>query len=275
MKYTILAGVLIFITLFNFNVITESISLSFTVCINNLLPSLIPFLLLSNILIQKGLFLDNPLSLTLLCFISGSPNNSKLIKNYLDNSSISINDSQKLLNYLQYINPIYVLNGIGLIALQNKKFGLIILISNLVSSLILGRFNKVTIKKFKISDKNIFNIITDSIKDTINTVLYIIGVITFFFMLTSFIDINSKYKFIYGIFEITQGIHYLSVSHLTLYFKVVLATFFISFGGLSMHMQIFGILDNKKISYKTYFINRIIHSILSVTIVSILFCILN
>ena len=75
--------------------------------------------------------------------------------------------------------------------------------------------------------------------------------------------------------EITQGLNYLNVSNLNIYFKTIISSIFISFGGLSIHLQIFGILDNKKIRYIPYLINRIIHSIISVIITTILFYILN
>ena len=271
----ILVIALILITIFNFNVIIDSIKSSFSICINTLLPSLIPFLLLSTIIIKKGLLPNNIHTLNLLCIISGSPSNAKYIKDYIDNGIISEKDSQKLLNYLQFVNPLYILNGIGLITLNNKKLGLIIFISNLVSSFILKRFNNVEFKPYSSNNDTLFNIITDSIKETINTVLYIIGVITTFFIITSYIsiifNIDDKYRFIYGIFEITQGINYLNKSNLSIHLKTIISSFFISFGGLSIHIQIFGIL-NKKIRYKPYLIYRVIHSLIVIINTDILWC---
>ena len=219
-------------------------------------------------------------TLNTLSFISGSPSNSKFIKEYIDNGVITSEDGQKVLNYMQYVNPLYILNGIGLITLNNKKLGLIILISNLLSSLILKVYNKeIKVNKITTNDESLFSTLTYSIKDIINTLLYVIGVITCFFIITTYIsilfNIKEEYKFVYGIFEITQGINYLSKSNLNIYFKTIISSFFVSFGGLSIHMQIYGILDNKKIRYKPYLISRIIHSIISIIITSILFYILN
>lgn len=274
-KYIVVLFI-ITITLLNFNIISNSISNSFNLCISILLPSVIPFLLLSSILIKYNILNSNIYSLILLCIISGSPSNSKYIKDYLDNKIIDIKDAQKLLNYLQYYNPLYILNGIGLLTLNSKKLGLIILISTILSSLLLKKEVNIT----PINTKNsLFEVLSVSISNVINTTLFIIGVITFFFIFTSYIDIifhiKDEYKFLYGILEITQGINYLKYSNLSIYMKTIISSVFISFGGLSMHLQIFGILDNKKIRYKPYLINRIKHSILSVIITSILFHILN
>ena len=276
----LITTIIIVLTLFNFNIITDSINLSFNVCINNLLPSLIPFLLISNIIVKRNLLVTNTFSTTLLCIISGSPSNAKYISNYINYNIISLKDAQKLINYLQYTNPIYILNVIGLLTLNNKKYGLIILVSNIISSLILkAYYGKIEYNNYKISNETLFNTITNSIKDTINTVLYIIGIITCFFIITSYIDIifniNKNYRFIYGIIEITQGINYLKDSNINVYLKTIISSFLISFGGLSIHLQVFGILDNKKIRYKSYFLNRIIHSLISIVITSILFYILN
>lgn len=266
---------LIIITIFNFNIIIDSINLSFNTCINILIPSIIPFLLISTIVIKRNKQF-NIYTLYLLCLISGSPSNAKYIKDYIDSGSIDTTVAQNLLNYLQFVNPIYILNGIGLVILNDKRLGLIIFISNLISSYILHFFNKNIYIKNSVHNKNtLFYDISTTIKETISTILYIIGVITSFFIITSYIDIflnlKAEYKFIYGIFEITQGINYLNSSNLNAYYKMIISCFFISFGGLSIHMQIFGLLDNKKIRYKPYLINRIMHSLLSIQIANILY----
>ena len=275
----LLITILIIITLLNFNIITTSINEAFNICINNVLPSLIPFILFSNIIVRKNMVNNNIYTLNVLCIISGSPSNSKYLKEYLNTGIIDINNLQKLLNYLQYVNPIYILNCIGLLTLNSKKLGLIILISNITSSLILKLFiGKINFNRSTITNDS-QNVIIYSIKDTVNTVLDIIGVITCFFVITTDIDIifnvSNNYKFIYGIFEITQGVNYLKYSNLSVYFKTIISSFFISFGGLSIHIQIFGILDNKKIRYKPYLCYRIIHSIITITVTTILFYILN
>ena len=268
---------IIVLTLTNYHVFTNSIRLSFDICIKNLIPSIIPFLLLSNILIKYNILEFNNIALLILCVISGSPSNSKYIKEYLNNNIINEIDASKLLCFLQYFNPIYIISTIGIEVLNSKKLGIIILFSNILSSLLL--YKRV---KFNNHEKEIiikFDIFNKAIIDIINTILYIIGIITVFFIMTSYIDIifniNIKYKYIYGLIEITQGINYLKYSNLSIYLKTVIASIFISFGGLSMHAQIFGILDNKKIRYKPYLISRIKHSILSTVIVTIAFYILN
>ena len=99
-----------------------------------------------------------------------------------------------------------------------------------------------------------------------------------FLIITGLIDnifnINNNFKFIYGLLEITQGLKYLSISNLNIYIKAVIASFIISFGGLCIHVQVFSILDNKKIRYLPYLCSRIIHAVISSLITLIIIMVL-
>ena len=44
-------------------------------------------------------------------------------------------------------------------------------------------------------------------------------------------------------------------------------TFLISFGGFSIHMQVFSILSDYKIKYLPYLITRIMHGLISASLV--------
>lgn len=283
--------ILIFIMLINSTTITNNILLSFNICFNTLFPSLIPFMLLSNILIKYNFiyelsdifkFITNKIFkinkncsfAIVMSMISGTPSNSKYLKDLYDNKLINIIDIEKCLKFCHFNNPIFILNTIGLTFFNNKKIGLIILISHYISSFILGIIfrNK---KYLKIENNNIIKnkknkfiyILNESIFNTANTLLLILGIITFCLIITGLLDnlfdINNNHKFIYGILEITQGLKYLSISNFNIITKAIIASFIISFGGFCIHMQVFSILDNKKIRYIPYLISRIIHGLIS------------
>jgi len=268
----------------------ESIRFSFSLCINNLFPSLIPFMLLSNILIKYSFVNDlsdilknvmakvfkvnkNCSFAFIMSILSGSPSNAKYLKDLLDNKLITIKDTQKCLNFCHFTNPIFIIGTIGYAFLNDKKLGLIILTSHYISSILIGLFNKrdksLGLNNFnsKNSKNNFINILKDSINSTINTLLLILGIITTCIIITCIIDktlsINTNFKFIYGFIEITQGLKYLSLSNFSIQFKAILSSFFISFGGFCIHAQVFSILENKKIRYLPYFLSRIFHGIFS------------
>ncbi|MBQ2946825.1 MAG: hypothetical protein IJE04_03125 [Bacilli bacterium] len=268
----------------------QSIRFSFSLCINNLFPSLIPFMLLSNILINYDFINDlsnifknittkffkinkNCSFALVMSMISGSPSNAKYLKDLSDNNLIDNIDIQKSLNFCHFTNPIFIIGTIGYNFLNNKKLGLIILISHLASSFVIGVFNKKR-KNIKTSNtsvkknrNNFISILKESINSTIDTLFLILGIITTCIIITTIINnifnINNNYKFFFGLLEITQGLKYLSLSNLNINIKTIISSFLISFGGLCIHAQVFSILNNKKIRYTPYLISRIIHGLLS------------
>ena len=67
----------------------------------------------------------------------------------------------------------------------------------------------------------------------------------------------------------TMGLSLLSYLDISNFIKLIIATFIISFGGISIHLQIISILED--ISYFKYLKGRIIGSIISCLISIILF----
>ena len=296
--YLLVLTITLFEMLFNSSLIINSVTFSFSLCINNLFPSLFPFMILSNILMEYG-FVDIASELLkpimnklfksheygsfvlILSIISGTPSNSKYINELLNKNMINEYDATKLLLFTHFVNPLFVINTIGVSFLHNKLLGIIILISHYLGNFIVGiifrNYHKINNStKINISkaittlDKknNFISILTNSIISSINTLLIILGVITTCLIITSLIDINPILN---GFLEITQGLKYISTTNLEMLKKVLLTTFLISFGGFSIHAQSFSILSNKKIKYIPYLIARITHGIISSIIVYILF----
>lgn len=291
--------IIIILILINSYEIMESIRFSFTLCINNLFPSLIPFMLLSNILIKYNFINDlgdllktimnklfkvnkNCSFAFIMSILSGTPSNAKYLKDLLENNLINLNDCKKCLNFCHFTNPVFIIGTIGLTFLNNKKIGLIILLSHYLSAVIIGLFNKKdkiistksTCYNSKNTNNNFINILKGSINNTTASLLLILGIITTCIIATTIIDnmffINNNLKFIYGLIELTQGLKYLSQSNLNLELKTIISSFFVSFGGFCIHAQVFSILDNKKIRYFPYFISRVIHGLLSVILTALI-----
>lgn len=297
--YLVVLIIVLFEMLFNSSTIINSVNFSFSLCINNLFPSLFPFMILSNILMEYGFVeissellkpfmtkifkVDQYASFVLiLSLISGSPSNAKYINELLNKKIIDEKQANKILLFTHFVNPLFIINTIGVTFLHNKILGIIILISHYLGNFIIGiifrNYHKINLTS-KINIKNAITtlekkrnnfiiILTNSIISSINTLLIILGVITTCLIITSLININPIFN---GILEITQGLKYISTTNLEILKKVILTTFLISFGGFSIHAQNFSILNNKKIKYIPFLIARIIHGIISSIIVYILF----
>lgn len=85
------------------------------------------------------------------------------------------------------------------------------------------------------------------------------------FHLNSYLSLGIK-----SILEMTMGLEHLSKLNISNIFKVILSSSIISFGGLSIHMQVISILD-ERIRYRNYFIGRIYQVLISLIISLILF----
>lgn len=276
--------------------VKTSILMSFELWKNNLFPYLFPFFIISDLLINLNfiniinkyfekfmykIFKINSASsfVFFMSIISGIPSNSKYISSLIKNNQMDEYEAQKVLLFSHFCNPLFILGFIASL-LNNRKIALLILFSHYTTNIIIAllfrnfHINKLTKGNFKRTTNNFLKTISSSILNSINTLLLILGVITFFSCITTLINLNISSpiikSIICGIFEITQGINQINLLNISLKLKATLITFIISFGGLSSHMQVMSILEDTHISYRPYLYSRILHAFISSIIVYLL-----
>lgn len=295
-KYTsLLICTITLLFLIEFFIYTKEITNAFfdgtILFIKNLLPNIFLFFIISDILNNYNII--NYLSpfgiifsklfkvskegtyVFFMSMLSGFPGNSKFIKELLDNKRINEQDATKLLTFTHFSNPLFIISTIGINFLHDKKVGFIILISHFITNIIIGLLfrniykseNKTLLKKESISLPFI-PLLKNSISNTFNSLMVIYGIIIFFFILTTIININLKLDYFYqallnGFIEMTNGINMIKNLNFSIDIKASLMTFFISFGGFSVHMQVMSMLSNYKINYFIYFIARLLHASIS------------
>ncbi len=283
--------------------ILEAVSFSLYIFKNNIFPSLFPFFVLSQLMIKYGFVelignLFKPFMnlfkikssaafIFVMSIISGNPANAKYTKELLANSDINEYEATKILCFTCFSSPLFILGTVSLMFLNNKEVGLLILLCHYLGNIIVGIIirnyhpshkenNKISLKqaindmhKKRISNKESFgNIVTNSLISSINTLLLILGVMTMCLVITTIIDnnisLNSVFQSILnGYIEMTQGVKYISMEDIPLKLKCTLTVMILSFGGLSVHMQIISIISDTKIKYFPFLVCRIIHSIIS------------
>lgn len=284
--------------------VMESVSFSISIWIDNLFPSLFPFFIVSNLLLEYG-FVDkisrwfNRIMPSVFhlpkeaCFpfiismFSGFPSGAKYTSELVKLGYITQDEGARLLTFTHYSNPLFILGFIATIIFNNFKIGIVILVAHVFTNILVG----IIFRKRKKCDLNrkIINIshkksttfgsaLRTSIFSSLDTMCLLLGIVTIFLILTTILNeifnFNPLFKvMISGLFEMTQGIKGLAILNIPIVFKVMMATFFISFGGLSVHIQVLSIIDETKIKYKYFFLARIVHSILAAILVSILYMI--
>ena len=262
--------------LYNSKVIINDFSNMVDICLYNLLPTMFSSILINQILIKLNFdyyipnFIKNKfenIDIFLLSIISGYPNNSKLLINNMNMNNI--------IQYTNFINPIFLIATVGGIYLKNIKLSIIILIShylsNVVLAIILKNKNIKLNTKNKQSNNSFLKIYSSSLKDTIITLSIIFSNILFFCIIICLIKnmFHINNPLLIGLIEFSSGIYNISISNLSIFLKGLYITIIITFGSFSIHMQIISI--NNKIKYINYFIFRIINVFISLIFYIIIF----
>lgn len=294
--YIFLVCIICIEVLLNSKVVIESVKFSFSIWQNNIFPSLFPFFIIGNILISLGfphiigeilknitykLFKINKGGsfIIILSMLSGFPSSAKYIKEMHINGDLNEKEATKLLTFTHFSNPLFILGTVSFF-IKDYKMCIPILICHYIGNLFVGlifrnyyvsKYEKSNIKnsiKSIKNNKSFGEILSNSISSGINTLLLILGSISVFLIITSLINdvfnLNGINKVIINsLFEMTQGLKYLETINLSVNLKGLLAVMILSFGGLSVHMQVITIISDTKIKYFPYFIGRILHTIIS------------
>lgn len=310
-KSILIIAMLLFIL---FNILSNSkdtidtVLFGINIWMYNIFPSLFPFFILSDLLINYGFveFISELFKRFMRVFnlsgnssfvlfgsmISGVPSGAKYTKQLLEENLISIEDANHLIMFTHYANPLFIIGTIGTILLNNVNCGYIILFSHIIGGLCTGlifrRKNTIYLEKAslnkaidlmnkkRINNKdNFITILSNSINNTLHILFLLLGTIIIFLVFSNFLNnfsINNNIIIIIkGFLEMTQGIKYISISNYSIIIKLIFITLFISFGGLSVHLQVSSIINDTKIKYKNFLIARIVHSFISIILVYIIY----
>lgn len=278
--------------LFHKTLVSNTISDSLNIWTTTLIPSMFPFFVISDLLINyhitnyipkciKNAFTklfrinESVVSIFFLSLLSGFPSNARNTRMLYDKQILTKEEASNALIFTHFANPLFVLSTISVFFLHNETFGYIILISHYLGNILIGFITRTTrsinntnyIEKNSKS-QNFPTLFITAIKNAINTLLTILGTLTSFLILASLLlehlnltPYNST--LLKGILEITMGLKSLSILTINDCYKVVISTMFISFGGLSVHLQVLSQLTDTDISYHPFFIARIFHAIIS------------
>lgn len=223
----------------NPNIIKQNILDVCLIFVFQVMPSIIPMYLFSNLLLSSGilgklnLILKNFLhfeneystSIYLLSILVGNPTTSILINQEVNNKHISINEGIRLMKFTFFINPLFLLNTC-------KEQFLILFFSMLLCSFILGFIfkNNSQEKKESIYTLRINNIINNlpSMLLNILIIMIIVSIIKSPLLLS-----NNKIIIHLGDFlEISSGINNIVKTN-----NLVLLCLLVYSNGLSMFLQ--------------------------------------
>ena len=243
-----------------------------------LFPVSFIFFTLSTLLIEYKILDIIPININsvyiyLLSLISGFPSGSKYTKELLDNNYISFEEASNLILFSHFPNPLFIIGSVNLILEKSICFKL--LISILLSNFIILLFTKKYKKKHNniIINNNFSKILKKSVYTSIKTIILIYGISIFFYLIsaiiTKYIYNPYLYVLISGIFDLTKGVFSTSIINNTI-IKALFILIFISFGSISIHIQVKSILEDTLL-YKSFIKGRIIATTLAIIIFLLIF----
>lgn len=269
---------LLILYLINSQMIIQTILDYSILFLSKLFPVTFLFFILSSLLIDYGLIqlLQYYLNINtsnfyvfLISLVSGFPSGAKYTKELLEADLIDADDANKIIMYSHFPNPLFVLGSVFLV-LKDKILCLYILIAVIVSNFIIFLFlpksKKAVSTNYQIP-KNFSNVLTKAIISSFNTLLLIYGTSLFFYLIaaiiTKYVVLNtSLFVLINGIFDLTKGV-FTTVLINDKIIRSFYILFFITFGGISIHMQVKSILADTSIKYKSFFKGRVIGTLLA------------
>ena len=201
-----------------------------------------------------------------MSIISGFPSSAKMAIDMYEQGNIDECNVQKIIMFSHFANPLFIINMV-----DNKK--MLILLSHFISNFLIALITRkkyVSINSKTISSRKKYSlseILFSSINSATSTLMFILGTVTTFYVVAELINI----PFLSIILELTHGLSYLAKLNLSLKMKAILTGGLLSFGGLCIHFQVYGILSNIKIKYLPYFISRLLHSLLTMIIIFIFY----
>ena len=270
------------------NNIFEYIDYSITLFLEYVFPFLFITIIIEEMIIKSNLIyyickliqnikFINPLKLFIILFsiLGGCPTNIILIKNLLDKNIINTNEANNLLECTYFSNILFLINILS-VMFNNYEIVYKIIISHYLSNILIITFKKIENKssiKYLSKNTNKTNL-SGAINKSINTNLMVFGTIVYFIVISNIINMPFPYLFINtlisGFLEITQGLIKLNIVEINLIIKEIIAIAFISFGGLSIHVQSKSILKDANLSYKSFLKGRVISVLISISILLIL-----
>lgn len=276
----------------------SAVRTSLEICAVTVIPSLFPYLVLSDLIVSSGLseklgvlgarpikkifaISEKSSAAIILGALCGFPVGAKTAAALYEKGSLSKSDTERLLCFCNNTGPGFLVSGIGVSFFGSARLGLLFYAVQLLSSLLIGvtcRFFKKSSNAYEsdknsVSKKSGIKLFTDAVSESAKATLPICGYIVFFSYLISIVgtlvstltESAAIRAFIFGIFELSSG----TLASAELFsagypfvFCAALCAFFIGWSGISVHAQTAAICRKQSLSLTPYIFAKLTQGLL-------------
>lgn len=248
-----------------------------------LIPSLFFQITICNLLFSLGFFrkiIGTKAEILVLSFLGGFSVPSLLSEKAYSEKIISRNDAKAFGYSILCGGPALIIGGIGQKMLGSIQIGVILYLSTVFSQLLMfflqkkSKINNIEIQK----QEEIPETIVNSVKMSVTAIINLSGFVIFFSGIANIISsFSSSEMFIFGI-EIKDFLGYFLESTFSIHnlilnknaYSVYLISFFITFGGLCLQMQILSNLKTVKLNFLKLFLIKLTEGLISTIITFVL-----
>ncbi len=258
-------------------------------CLDTVIPSLFPFMFFSSVLSESGIlnifarFCDKitrvlfalpgaSFPIIIMSMIGGYPVGAFLIKKAFEKGELTASQGRRMLLFCVNPGPAFTISTVGSMMLGSKKTGIIIYISTVLTSLVLGilaRFaatediSKSDLKGFE--QNNIHSIISSAAGSSLNAIVNICIWIVVFSCLNGLAEClplnQSFFMFFKSFSEVTNGV-ITAIDNYPLPF----ISGIVAFAGICVHLQLLPCIISLKLKYKYFLTMRIVAASISTVI---------
>lgn len=267
----------------------ENASLALITWFRSIVPTLLPVLILSNLILLTDAwklfipFLHPILGRIFRISISGScaillgvlcgyPIGAKVVSDLYNKKELSKTEAKRLLTFVTFPSPMFLIGYVLEQTIKEETYFLPIIISIYGSAMIIGIIQSLFIHTYKNNTLTsthtfTFSQFQQSFLSSAELILFVGFYMMFARILIGFIQLYFHTPFLSlfaGILEMTTGISLLSNSSFSLHTISTIAIFLCCFGGFSITMQTAIVLPKEKGWFSFYIIYKLIHSIVAV-----------
>ncbi len=247
---------------------------------NSIVPVLLPFFIFSDFIKRTGDLKRLPPGIYpfVMAFLSGYPMGAKVVGDYIKEERLSLNQGKRVLSYSMVTGPAFILFTVGEF-IGSGKAAAVVAVSHYAGGLIngllyagdKGKTHKGRSEAFVPKGDYLENF-TYAIVNGFKSMAVILAYLIIFTIGINLLDkaglfeaINNKTlcAFIKSFFEMTIGINQMGMCDIGIRLKTVLASFMVSFGGMSIVGQSASMVRNTGIGIKDIFFMKLTHGMLA------------
>lgn len=251
------------------------------ICGNVLIPSMFPFLVLSNFInlssvsatLGKGLgplfsrlfhLPENVTSVILLSLSSGYPTGAVMTSSLLEHQEIDRETAARLLKFCFNSGLPFAVTAVGSIMLGSPKLGFFLYLSNLCSALLIGiidgrRYPKNAREYHITYAMNLTDALSEGVKKGTSAMINVCAYVILFSALDGLLGGYITYRdYLVPLMEITAGSLECAGD-----VSLPLLAFYLGFGGVCIHLQLAFAVRQAGMRFRTFFKYRLLQGGLS------------